>query len=66
MGFVTGTWYAFTSIEGQTWFCDPPNGTVGQMIKVVQKYLADHPERLHEEALQLVLDAYGDAFPCPK
>jgi hypothetical protein len=64
-GFITSTWYAFFSAREQRYFCDPPNATVDQAIKVVEKYLADHPEGLHEEAMVLVFDAWEDASPCP-
>lgn len=35
-----------------------------ETIKVVAKYLDNHPERLHEWALLLVMKALHDAFPC--
>jgi hypothetical protein len=63
-GFITSTWYAFFSAREQRYFCDPPNATVDQAIKVVEKYLADHPEELHKEALVLVSRAWENASPC--
>lgn len=32
--------------------------------EAIQRFLAAHPERLHEPAHQLVLDALRQAFPC--
>ena len=44
-----------------------PSGvtTLGQTVAVVRKYLADHPERLHERASYLVVEAIEGAWPCP-
>jgi hypothetical protein len=36
----------------------------GQIIKVVKKYLRDHPEDLHVPADILTLEAMVKAFPC--
>ena len=65
-GFVTGTWHAFRSLAGQTWFCEPGGTTVTTMVDAVVEYLAAHPQRLGESALLLTLDAYKAAFPCPR
>ncbi len=64
-GFVTSAWTDYVSNREQRYFCDPPNATVEQATEVVQKYLAGHPEELHEEALIVVFHALDDAFPCP-
>jgi hypothetical protein len=43
-----------------------PAGVEGmQLIKVIVRYLDQHPERLHLPAAQLIYDATNDAFPCP-
>ena len=46
--------------------CFPAPG-VGQeqYIKILVKYLDDHPAKLHLPAAQLVYDATQEAFPCP-
>lgn len=46
-------------------FCSPDGGSYGQYVKVVLKFLRDHPERLHEDRRNLVEEALQDAFPCP-
>lgn len=46
--------------------CIPTNAEYDQIIRVVVKYLRDHPERLHEHRRVLIPDAIGAAFPCPK
>ena len=47
-------------------FCAPKEATYAQYVKVVVKYLRDHPERLHESRQLLVQDALHAAFPCRK
>ena len=45
--------------------CIPPEGvTVGQMGRVVVKYLKNHPEEEHDAAVVLVVVALREAFPC--
>jgi len=47
-------------------FCSPKNATAGQLVKIVIKFLNEHPEiMLHEPASGLVLCALIEAFPCP-
>lgn len=46
-------------------FCIPEGGIqTGQAIRIIVKWLKDHPERLHHEAGMLTLAALGRAFPC--
>jgi len=40
--------------------------TPGQRIRVVIKYLNDHPAELDEEGAYLVAKAMHQAFPCPE
>lgn len=35
-----------------------------QFIRILLKYLDQHPEKLHLPAAQLVYDAMQDVFPC--
>jgi hypothetical protein len=44
--------------------CIPDGANTGQMVKVVQKYLDDHPEKLAQPAAALVEEATRKAFPC--
>jgi len=44
--------------------CVPDEVKLGQMILVVQKYLKDHPEKLHQGAAKLTMTALKEAFPC--
>lgn len=50
-------------VGGFSW--QPPEGvTIGQLEKVVAKWLNNHPEKLHFGASGLVADALKTAFPC--
>jgi len=53
---------------GPQWrqWCTPDNVTVGQMVRVVAKYLGGNPASLHEDKLLLVRRAFEDAWPCFK
>jgi len=45
--------------------CTPAGVENGQLIRVVMKYIRDHPEQAHEPAAVLVVKAELNAFPCP-
>lgn len=59
VGFITG-------VDSEVENCEGENVTKGQVIKVVVKYLDDHPEELDQRASDLVRRALLKAFPCPK
>ncbi|WP_369412695.1 Rap1a/Tai family immunity protein [Neoroseomonas alba] len=44
--------------------CFPPEATVGQMIRVVARYIDERPARLHENFIVLARDALQQAWPC--
>ena len=44
--------------------CYPSGGTNSQLVRVVVKFLNDHPEALHKPDTVLVLEALNDAYPC--
>lgn len=44
--------------------CIPDGVTLGQIAQVVLVYLNSNPERLHETASILVVDALVDVWPC--
>ena len=62
VGYVVGV-MSFMEYIGV--LCLPGNSTHSQAALVVQKYLSDHPEKLHLKANELVFDAIEEAFPCP-
>lgn len=46
-------------------FCLPESGIpVIQAIRVVVKYLQEHPDQLHEDAMVLTIAALKGSFPC--
>ncbi len=49
--------------EWKQW-CLPKDVTGSQTVRVVLKYLTDHPGRLHEPTLLLVREAFAVAWPC--
>jgi hypothetical protein len=72
MGFIRGYVNSVRLYEsalvtlGHNNFLCPPIAPVGQYVRVVHKYLQDHPEKLHYDEGVLVFDALKEAFPCPK
>ena len=44
--------------------CFPSEATVGQMIRVVARYIDQRPARLHENFMILARDAMREAWPC--
>jgi len=60
LGYVSG---AFDGL-GVAGVCTPNKVSNGQMVRVVLKYLREHPEELHRDKLLLVSAAYLKAWPC--
>lgn len=46
--------------------CLPKNGAYQQIFDVTKKYLADNPQKRHENAYILSFKAIREAFPCEK
>jgi hypothetical protein len=45
--------------------CFPAEGvTIGQSVRVVDRYLQSHPEQLHESPTVLIFGAFVTAYPC--
>jgi hypothetical protein len=64
MGIADGLMYAQIADPKRTAVCVPQGYTVGQGIKILNKYFDDHPEKLNQDVGLLALDAYRAAFPC--
>lgn len=45
-------------------FCLPDGIQPGQWVRIVTKYLQEHPEKLHQRDSLLVVQALMSAFPC--
>jgi hypothetical protein len=44
--------------------CSPDGVTYSQEVRVVVKFLQDHPEKLNQRGTKLVFEALTQAFPC--
>ena len=44
--------------------CFPETASNNQFVKIILKYFADNPSKLHLPATMLILAALNDAFPC--
>ena len=51
-------------LKGAALFCPPDGTTNGQAVRIVVKYLRDHPEELHKHDSVLAFTALKAAFPC--
>ena len=74
MGFVSGF---MTGVEAETglvtskigrktpeMFCRPDNVEHGQVVRIVLKYIRNHPEEAHRVTELIMVSALGEAFPC--
>ena len=67
LAYVTGAtdaWVDAQVVSKTKYFCLPKNGTVGQIVDVVRKYLRDHPETRQYAADSEIEAAIQTAFPC--
>ena len=44
-------------------FCEPDNVTNLQVVRIITKYIADHPDKAHEPTAVLAVEALRKAFP---
>lgn len=66
-GYVEGHEVTVQVSKAQRVFCLPAGGVTGANLGlVVDKWLDEHPQRLHEAALGLVTLALIDAYPCKR
>ena len=70
-GFCLGFTQAILSLGGgggglaePNRFCLSEEATMGQAIRVLVKYLNEHPQLTHEDAMTLALRAFKAAWPC--
>jgi hypothetical protein len=68
LGYVAGLTQGARSAEeihSVNWvFCLPPGVTNIQKVRVIRKYISNHPEDAHNPAEGLALQALHEAFPC--
>ena len=63
-GFIDGFLDLGPLLDKQLRFCSDPEVTIEQANHVLLKYLNEHPERTHENAYRLALQAFKEAWPC--
>ncbi len=66
LGFLHTADYERKVVRNESVFILPDTITVGQIILIMQKYLKQHPERLHEDTIVLLYKALTEAYPNPK
>jgi Rap1a immunity proteins len=65
-GFANGLELAqIARNENRTFMCLPEDLTNLQVSLIVEKFMGDHPEVLHDSAITVAATALGLAFPCP-
>ena len=70
-GFIDGYNLGIETEKSQTgsshpFFCLPPKDALpaSQALRIVVKWLNEHPERLHQPKQVLITLAFKEAFPC--
>ena len=68
LGLVSGVWHTHLMmvdvLRSPGAFCPPRSITTGQMARIVDAYLAEHPADLQLWDTELILRAFVDAYPC--
>lgn len=69
-GFVRGAVDAYMIMKSldpkSVDICTQDNVTVGELIRVVSRYMDEHPQQLHFPAAVTIYNAMHTAFPCNK
>jgi len=67
-GYIMGIVDLYRSLvvlgHTQRLWCHPEKVHSNQLVRIVTKYLQEHPEDLHRPASTLVVNALIKAFPC--
>jgi len=68
MGYTRGVLEALNSLQKiafvPQFFCIPAEVPDNQLYRVALKYLENNPADLHGSASELLVAAFGEAFPC--
>jgi hypothetical protein len=56
--------HAMTNKEPPKPFCIPEGAENGQMIRIVLRYIRNHPEEAHEHTPFLITEALRETWPC--
>jgi hypothetical protein len=60
IAYSTGT----TGNKPRSPFCLPDTVEDGQIVKIILKYIRNHPEEAHKSTVSLMIEALREAFPC--
>lgn len=64
-GFTGGMQVAEANYQvGEKIYCLPVGNSYGQMIRIIKKFIADHPEMEHLPTGSVAGAALREAFPC--
>ena len=63
-GIVSGVLSSSNIMERRYKFCPPPGVNLLQAMKVLVKFMNDHPDQLHQEVAVLATAAFFNAWPC--
>jgi hypothetical protein len=68
LGYVVGIddgWRIAYDMQSQSQpYCAPDGVTNGQLMRVLIKFIKDHPEKAHFQTRVLEVESFMDAFPC--
>jgi hypothetical protein len=66
VGAVAGVRFLAAASTKNTQYpiCVPDNAPRRQVLSIVVRYLHNHPERLNDDLLWIIMDALRDAWPC--
>ncbi|WP_445730622.1 Rap1a/Tai family immunity protein [Methylocystis sp. IM2] len=64
IGYCMGTVETILSVSPSVGVCAPKGATNSQAIRVVTRYLDQHPEKTNEDFRFLTRDALTEAWPC--
>jgi hypothetical protein len=64
-GAIDATFMLRRALDRSIRFCPPPRVAMEQNVKIVVKYLDDHPEQMNDDFTLLVVRAFNQVWPCP-
>ena len=68
LGLVSAVWHTHKlmvdGFDSREAFCPPGSTSAGQMARLVHAFLTLHPDDLDRWDTELILAAFGDAYPC--
>jgi hypothetical protein len=68
LGMVQGVqstvYFLSDDLNNDSKFCVPTKVSIGQLVRIVVKYLKDNPKLLNESETGLIWLALKDAYPC--